>query len=279
MPGLNLTGQAETKDYNVGRGKVYAAELDANSIPKGYRFLGNAPEMNVSVETETLEHQSSTGGLKVTDKEVVISQKATCALTLDELNFQNMALFFSGETASHDNTAATSILTGSSNLVVDAQGRWYDIYQTATGVPTSDSSGDRLYDCGAITITGSVLGTDFEVDLQMGRIFIITGGNLTVGSHDLDVAANAGADTSIDEVRALTTSTVVVALKYVSENPANADAQTEFQFHQIGLKAEGDFALISDEYTTMSLTGVAERNVTAGGTVSPTLTIRYPDAA
>jgi hypothetical protein len=39
------------------------------------------------------------------------------------------------------------------------------------------------------------------------------------------------------------------------------------------LKAEGDFALIADEFTTMQLTGTAETNADADAD-SPTLTIR-----
>ena len=76
MPGVNTTGVPNTNDYNLGRGIVYFSLLDTNGLPTGgYRDLGNAPEFNVSFETETLEHQASRLGLKVTDKEVVISQK------------------------------------------------------------------------------------------------------------------------------------------------------------------------------------------------------------
>ncbi len=285
MPGLNPLGTANTDDYNVGRGKVYFAPLDANGIPQGYRFLGNAPEFSISMETETLEHQSSTGGLKVTDKEVVISQKVNLSVSLDEVNFDNMALFFSGSGTTFDNStaAAATPVTGSDNLVVDEQGRWFDLY-ASNGAVTTGSSGQRIYDIGAVTVTGgasgttpAVEGTDYEIDLKMGRIFVIDGSTVldTANSpHNISIAQNSSADTSVDEVRALTQTAVKGALKFISENPASDDHQTEFQFHQVSLKAEGDFGLISDEFTTMGLTGVAERNETAGGSNSPTLTVR-----
>jgi len=275
MAGINLTGQANTLDYNIGRGKVYFATIDSTTgVPGAFRFLGNAPEFSVSMESETLEHQSSQTGLKVTDKEVTISQKATLSLTLDEINFDNMALFFSGETAAHANTAATAGITGSSNVTVTDGGRWYDLYQNAGGAPASNASANRIYDCGTISVSGSVAGTDFIADQVMGRIFIIAGGNLdTPGTIDVDIAANAGADTTPDEMRGLTSTTVSGALKFISENPADSDHQTEYEFHQVSLKAEGDFGLISDEYTQMSMTGVAERNTTID-TNSPTVTIR-----
>lgn len=276
MAGLNPGGQASTDDYNIGRGKVYFATLDANDIPQEYRFLGNAPEFNITVETETQEHQASTSGLQVVDKEVTISQKVTLNLSLDEINFENLALFLSGVTANHDNTQAQTGVVGASNLTVTDQGRWYDLYQSAGGAGSADSSGDRIYNTGVISISGSVEGTDFLEDSAMGRIFVIDGGNVTAGSHNVDMSANGGADDTVDEVQGLSQTSVSGALKFISENPADSDVMTEWQFHKVGLKAEGDFSLIGDEFSQMTLSGVAERNVGADPT-SPTVTIRHHD--
>lgn len=283
MPGLNLAGTKNTQDLNVGRGRLYISELDANGQPTvGWRFLGNAPQMNLSVEIETLDHQDSTEGLKTTDLQITITQTVTASLQLDELNFENLALFFSGETTAFDNSqaAAGGGVTGSSNLVVGDKGRWYDIYQTASGVPTTDSANDRMYDIGAVTIepagggTPFTEGTDFIVDSVLGRVFIPSASTMAAStSFDMDVAANASADPTVDEVRALTQTAITVAMKFVSIN-ANGNTITEYNFHQIKLKAEGDLQLISDEFTTLGLTGVAEKNENAGGTASPTLTIR-----
>lgn len=286
MPGINTAGTKNTEDYTVGRGKLYICELDANKQPTlGWRFLGNAPQMNLSVEVETLPHQDSTEGLKSTDLEITITQTVTASLQLDELNFNNIALFFTGITTSFDNTAAGAGggVTGAGNLVVFEQGRWYDVYQTAAGVPTTDSNNDRMYDIGTVTIEPSgggtpfVLGTDYLVDQDLGRIFIIEGGAITGDpageAYDMDIAANTGADVSVDEVRALTQTAITVALKFVHIN-ANGNRIVEYQFHQIKLKPEGDFSLIGDEFTVMGLQGVAEKNEAAGGIDSPTLTIR-----
>ncbi len=250
MPGSNPTGKANTDDYNVGRGKVYFASLDANGIPNGYRFLGNAPEFSLSVETETLEHQSSTGGLRVTDREVVISQQVNLSLTLDELNFEDVSLFFSGTATTFDNSTASAAtpVDGTDNLVVTEQGRWYDLYTNAGGKPTTDSSGSRIYDIGGVTVTGgasgtdpATLGTDYEIDAKMGRIFIVDGStvlDVANSPHSIDIAQNVGAVSTVDEVRALTQTAVKGALKFISENPANEDFQTEYQFHQVSLVAE-----------------------------------------
>lgn len=283
MAGINTTGEAKTKDYNLGRGKLYFSLLDSVGHPQGYRFLGNSPEFNLTLDTETLEHQSSQEGLKVTDKEVTVSQKATASISLDELNFDNFALFFAGATNQHANTATTGVTSGI--IAVVNKGEWYDLYQDAAGLPSTDSSGKRMYDLGAVSVTGPsatptyTLTTDYKVDSKMGRIFIVTTGGIPAsGNIEVTVAANASGDDNVDQVQTLTQTSVVGALKFISENPADADIQTEYQFHQISLKATGDLSMIGDEYSVMQLTGAAEKNITADPN-SPTLTIRTHDNA
>jgi hypothetical protein len=277
MPGLNTAGTPNTNDYNLGRGKVYFAELDSNNQPQGFRDLGNATEFNLNVESEKLEHFSSQAGLKTVDKEVVISQKVGLTLTLDEINFQNLALFLSGTSASRFNVGGTAI-TGNGNLTVVNQGEWYDLYSGATGQPASNAQDARIYDIGVVTIepngggSAYVEGTDYTVDRDLGRIFVIEGGDMVAGDYDVDVATYSSSTASVHEVKALTQSAIDGALKFVAINPADDSKIVEYNFHQVRLAAEGDLSLIGDDWTVMQLTGTAESNSTAD-TDSPTLTI------
>lgn len=274
MGGINTTGKPNTEDYYLGRGCLFFAELDANGNPKGFQDLGNATEFSLAVDTETLEHLSSRRGLRVVDKEVITSQKVSASFTLDEVSLNNLARFLSGETASHSNAAAVAgviPVASAGNLTVYNQGEHYDLYQGVGGMPTTDSSGQRIYNIGLVTIVPEggggafVPGTDYEVDSLWGRIFVIPGGGMTgsVGgvNYEVTIAANASADPAIDEARALTQTTILGAVKFVSENPADGDKQAEIMLHQISLKADGDLSLITEqEWTTMGFTGVAERN-------------------
>jgi len=273
MAGINTAGVPQTKDYNLGRGALYFADL-VSALPNAYRHLGNAPEFNISVEVETLEHQSSLQGLRVTDKEVIISQRISVSVTLDELNFDNVALFFSGETAVFSNAVAIAGFAGHDMIDSVQLGRWYDLV---------DSNGVRVYniDAGDLTVTGDTAGAltlndDYFVDTFSGRIrFPSPSGSAGLAAAEtinVTLAAKAGAGT-VDEVRALTQTNVTGALKFIGENPANNDEKVEYQFHQISLKPEGDFGQISDEFSQMQFTGTAEANSTAD-TDSPTLTVR-----
>lgn len=278
MPGIRESGQHNTDDYSLGRGKVYFAELDSDDLPKGYRDLGNATEFMISVEKEELDHYSSREGLKKVDKQVVVSQKVSLSLTLDEINFENLAMFFSGASASRDNEGDTGV-TGSSNVTVVTQGRWYDLYDESGGASSStEPQGNRIYDIGDVTISpaagGSAMveGTDFTVDKELGRIFVVDGGDMVAGDYDVDIAVNATSTEKVHVVKSLTHSGLVGALKFVASNPADGDKWTEYQFHQVRMTADGDLSLIGDEWTTLQLSGAAESNEAADAD-SPTLTI------
>ena len=73
----------------------------------------------------------------------------------------------------------------------------------------------------------------------------------------------------------MTTTSFGGVLKFISRN-ANASGQgseTEYTFWQVSLTADGDFALIGDEWATLNVAGVAEQNSTISA-ASPTCTIR-----
>lgn len=274
MPGLNTTGTPNTKDYNLGRGIVMFALLE-DDLPGAYRDLGNAPEFNITTEVDTLEHESSRGGLRVVDKEVVVSQKMSLSVTIDEVNMENMALFFSGDTASFTNAAIAGFAEHEmiSSVVL---GRHYDIVNASNARAYDITSAAITVQVGATTL---VEDTDYTLDKAMGTIFFLSSATNVTAGDAIDVTLQGRpAAAAVDEVRALTSSSVSGALKFISINPAADDAKTEYQFHKVSLKATGDYALIGNEWTTMQLEGVAEKNETASP-LSPTLTIRYPKIA
>ena len=261
---INTTGLAQPGDYLLGRGIVYASTLAA-SIPdgNGWRDLGNAPEFAVTVESETLEHVSSREGLQVTDKEVVLSQTMKISFTLDEINDENLALFFQGATATHTNPAelgfAVTILSASCVLA-----RWYDIIEVTTLERAYDmETADVLLEntTGPVTL---VEGTDYTIDLVMGRVFLLsTASNISAGdSLQVTVTAEATAS-SVQEVAGLTVGNTQLAIKFITENPASSNKQREYQFHTVTLASEGDYALIGQEFATMGFSGTVESNVIA----------------
>ena len=284
----DTTGLPSSDNYLLGRGEVLFAELDANDLPINFRDLGNATAVAITREVETLEHTTSRAGTAVVDKEVITSTSSTVTISLDEAELQNLGLFLAGGiTASQSNAAAVAGVTGSGNLTLpasNAQGRWYDLYQGATGAPASNPYTARIYDIGTVTFgtagTGSVEGTDFNVDKILGRIFIIEGSTILVAgaSYDVDIAANAGALATVPVLKAQTASTVVGAIKFKSINPANDDAIAEYTMHKVTVKPTGDLALIGDEFAVFQLEGKLESNP-AADVNSPFMTVVDLDGA
>lgn len=280
------TGQANPSDYIIGRGIIYFASVNSSGFPLEFRDLGNAPEFSATLESEKIEHQSSRQGLKQTDKEVVVSLSASITFTLDEINFDNLALFLSGSTKEYSQ-AATAVV-GVENMVLStpdaarpelALGRWYDLYVRAdmsTGAAyPGDATDERVYNINsspAVAIEYDIGGTpttlpttDYVVDLVMGRIFIIdnaanraafiSGGALVKNTCNVDFTPTA---TTMQEVQGLTASDISGALKFIQKNAADRSVQTEHQFHAVTLSAEGDLALIGDEFVQMQFSGSAE---------------------
>lgn len=269
MAGINTTGKPRTTDYQLGRGKLYAATL-TEGVAGAYRDLGNCPEFSVTGEIESLEHQSSRGGLRVTDKRVTLSQTLNISFTLDEINHENLALFYAGSVDTSTVNAAIAGFAEHEMIASVEKGRWYDI---------KSGAGLRAFDIEAADLTveegvnALVLNTDYELDLEMGRIFFLPSSSAVSNGDAINVtlAAEATART-LQQVAGLLSSSVPVALKFIAENPANSDVKTEYQFHQVTFSPEGDSSLIGDDWTTLPFSGTAERNETVSDT-SKTLTI------
>lgn len=274
MPGVNLTGKPSTTDLVLGRGALFFAALDPTTKkPLGFRHLGNCTAFGVNVTSELLEHFSSRTGVRSVDREIILSQKFGLTLTLDEINFQNLALFSSGTaTAGVTNPAATDVGTltpGTTEILISSsayKAYSYDLF---------NSVGARLFDLRTTGLTVKshattlasaatlVENTDYEVDRKWGTIHMLstgvthTNGNKLWFSYDAD-----GAEKAFDRVDLLNQTSISGFLRFKMINAANSDKQILIDLHSVNLKADGDLTLISDEYVAMTLVGSAERNET-----------------
>lgn len=273
----NTTGLPQTGDYNLGRGRLYGAVLNTTTgrpDVNGWRDLGNAPSFAFSIEEETLDHKSSREGTGTVDKQVSISKKITVSFSLDEINAENLALFFSGEKSSYTNPAVGGVAEQVAKYTDVVLGRWYDLTKSdGTRIMGVDSADVLLEKDDTMDVT-LVEGTDYVFDGTWGRFFLkTTAVNIAAGDDvNLTVTLDAMAPTPINQVFALTQTPSPMALKFIGVNPANGDEESEVEVHQIIVKADGDFSLIGDDWTVMQFTGVAEAN-NIGYPTSPYITI------
>ncbi len=275
MPGVNITGRPNPDNIWLGRGSITLGRLDSTTgKPYDFRHVGNCKALTLNIETETLDHQNSRTGVKVIDREIALSTKYNVSMTLDELSFDNLAIFFSGEAAAAGANPAAALTGGSALtdflIATDAiTGRWYALVGTG-GIRLMDiKAAGLVVESGASSAANLLaVGTDYELDAVWGRIFIPSTSTFTDG-HNLYITytgGTAGTGTTferpIDSVTIGTQSAQSYFLKYVGINPANDDQEMLVELHSVKLKPEGDLNFIGDEFSELVLTGVAEKNET-----------------
>jgi len=280
MPGINKTGKPSTSDLYLGRGSVELAVINVlTGLPGDFRQVGNATAFALNVETEKLEHRNSRSGVRSVDREIILEQKVGVSLTMDEtMNFDNLALFLSGQATGSVANPATASVTNALIATGAFKGRSYDLV---------NGSGARLMDTrGTLTVKSGtaaggsgaagtlVVSTSYEVDTTWGTVFIVPTGAFTEG-HSIWISyVPAGNEVAVYQVNMLTKSKQSAFLRFKGINPGNSDQKILVDLHSVSLSADGDLSLIGEEFSELTVTGVAERNE-LGFPTAPTGRIYY----
>lgn len=303
MAGTVFTG-GNTSDLLLGRGIVlFKGDQPGTHNQEGWRDLGNCTEFQISFESETKEHQSFLSGLKVIDKEILVSQKMSVSITLDELNFKNLALFtlgFVGGASATGQSLINPALTDSNLvgaytadnvfLVGPLLFQWFDLEMIPALFPSEkrrgfnflasqivDNADVHLNPTDRTTFDGTALrektpsfpNGDYEIDRKLGRIRFLSGGPASLGGSTTDEIAirwaqqpggNAalGLDANLDSIAMLASSGFSGGLRLLSVNPSDENHVTDYTFHSVNLKPDGDLGLITDEFATMTLVGTVQ---------------------
>lgn len=231
-------------NQTLGRGKVYFSLFKSGSYtPAGFRYIGNTPEFNLTVDNEKLDHFSSDGGIRVKDKSIILETTQTGTLIADDIQLENLALFFFGE---YD-TLAQSSASGLTETITDVElGKMYQI-----GVTDARPTGYRKLTTPVVKVGVStkVLDTDYTLDTDTGLLTIIDGGSIVAGD-DVIVEFGVAAATRTQVISG--TDQVEGAILYVSANPEGD--KMDYLFPYVRLGPNGDFALKSDEWMQLPLT-------------------------
>lgn len=226
-------------NYTLGRGKVYFARFTAGQVPGPFRYIGNTPEFNLTIESETLDHFSSDEGIREKDDSVPLEVTRTGTLVCDDIQAENVAMFFFG-TADVLTTVAAA---GLSEDFVAVQGDMF--YQI--GLTPSNPVGVRGVTAVVITDTDTpattyVLGTDYTLDAARGMIYIVKGGG--ADGKDITVDYNVSAST---QDRILSGSAPVEgALRYLENNPRGLNRDVFLPY--VKVTPNGDLAFKGDEW-------------------------------
>ncbi|MCR6497369.1 hypothetical protein LJB71_14875 [Thermomonas sp. S9] len=144
--------------YFSGQGRVYLAARDTNGNPLALRWVGNVPDLKVSLNVETIEHKESHSGQRLTDLQLIKSKDGEFSCTLEEISTENLELSLFGQTSSvtagtvTDETLPTGIVAGEVRLLAN---------QFVSAVLVTDS---------ASTPATLAAGTDYKVHAAQGAI-------------------------------------------------------------------------------------------------------------
>jgi hypothetical protein len=236
---------AADNNLTLGRGELWFAKYATGTqVPGGERYIGNSPEFNATIESETLDHFSSDHGVKEKDASVPLSTNRSGSFITDNIDPENVALFFFGKKEIF-NVTAGSVSAEQINAV--SPGLTYQLGMTLT-----NPSGARelnvttapiVKDDTTPTAVTFVAGTDYKIDPVLGRLTVIDGGAITEGKNlRVDYATKA-----VKRSRIISGSTAIEgALRYIAYNPAGA--QLDWYMPYVQLSPNGDYALKGDEW-------------------------------
>lgn len=231
-----------SNNYTLGRGEVHFGRFATGTQnPKGERYLGNTPEFQFTLEPEMLDHFSSDRGINEKDDSVTLQVNRTGSLTCDNIDPENLAILLMGDALTQSD-AGGAVAAEQHNAV--EKGLYYQL-----GTSSTNPSGVRsvtsvvVKDDTSPTPTTFVAGTDYVLDAELARIYIVPGGAIADGENlriDYTVTAKS-------RVRVISKGdTIEGSLRFIAYNPKGADY--DYFFPWVKLTPNGDFALKGEEW-------------------------------
>lgn len=249
-----------SNNYVVGRGTVYFDQFKKGSNTKtGELYFGNTPEFTISTDSETLDHYSSDNGLRVMDASVLLEASVSGTFTCDNINAENLALWFLGDVVTSIQTKQTDVIETFPSVT---RGRYYQLGTTDTN-PTGVLNVDKVVvvsaspDVAISTGSGSITdipgvkvvpATDYEIDLEKGRIYVEMDAKELAGNVQMGVQYDVGATKRTLVIGK--SNMVYGALRMISDNPVGENKN--YFFPKVTLAPDGDYALKGDDWQVMS---------------------------
>lgn len=225
--------------YFSGQGRVYIGARDSNGNPLGLNFVGNVPELKVSLSVETLEHQESTSGQRLTDLQLIKTKKGEFSCTLEELIAINLGLALYGTTTDQvsgtvtNETLATPMATGSLYLLAK---------QNVSSVVIKDSSATPK----------TLPASQYQLNAKHGSVLIndITTGGPYVEPFKADYAYGTAQSTAM-----FTQPLPERWIRFEGLNTADSNREVVIDLYRVAINPAKELSVITDELLKFELSG------------------------
>jgi len=235
----------------LGSGKVHFDKF--SGVPASYaewaagrtgeRYLGITSELNLNVASSSVEHFDTDNGVAVKDDSALISLTRKAAFKGSDISKENAAMFLIGLDSTQTQTSGAitaSVVNGGVALVGD---RYYQIGEGSTN-PTG------VRDITAVSLkTGAttyVAGTDYTIDLTLGRFYVPAGSPMIAAIVTADYTKTA---TSRIQVVSSTLATVAGSMRFVAVNVRGRNR--DVYIPSATITPNGDWSLKGNTYQEM----------------------------
>lgn len=241
---------ARDKNYTLGAGKLFFDRMDADGNLTGEYYIGNTTSLTGTVDETREEHYSSDERERGKDASVVTQSDESVGFTTDDIQPENLALLWKGTS---EILAVTADPTTVENITV-MRGRWYQL-----GVSDVAPTGARLITMTTLTddevapvaVPGGSLGANYEVDLELGRLFIkedapdIADGDILIATFAIAASSRTVIISKGETIRG--------SLRYIADNTAGVNRDDFWPL--VELSPDGDYEFKADSWSEMSFTG------------------------
>ena len=257
--------------YYSGQGDIYVAERNVDGTPKGFIHIGNVPNLEISIETTKFEHKESMSGSRAVDVTVVQEKKGTFTMTLEDMDLDNLALGFWGETANTAAAATVSVDQAATSVVVNATGKEtvLPIINHTTGVVYAGITTGTwtVTDAGAIiTYTAEIGESEGDVaskcgwfDIDRGELHIFDTATQTANGATANIADATALEitidhASLDNMAAFTKSSQQRWIRFSGLNTLD-DTPVVIDIYKADLDPLTGYGLINEELGSFEISG------------------------
>lgn len=225
--------------YFSGQGRVYIGARDTLGNPQGLTYVGNVPELKVSLSVETSEHQESQSGQRLTDLQIIRTKKGEFACTLEELIPENLALALYGSTTQ----VSPGTVTGEALPNPVTVGSLYLLSkQNVSNVVVKDSSGAPL----------TLPTSQYIVNDKHGSIIITdaTAGGPYTEPFKVDYSYGAALSTAM-----FTQPLPERWIRFEGLNTADSNREVVIDLYRVAINPARELSIITDDLLKFELSG------------------------
>lgn len=229
---------SHTNQIVLGAGQLFFDPFDANGAKTGERYYGDTPGFSINVTSEKVEVFNSDTAIAELLANIATKVTRTATILAQDISVANLTTF---ALATLDSAAQSSSSVTDHPIAGVLQGRWYQI-----GVSSTFPTGARALSAVVVTNDAGTpvvydLTTDYELDLDLGRIYIVVGGDIVDGTNlEIDYTKAAVAWDRISTGEALSARG---ALRYIADNTRGPNR--DVYAPQVELRPNGDVAFKS----------------------------------